>query len=117
MSPKPLAERGRPKLEKWVGENFRPLVGSGSPFLKDVYGMTVDLKTAEFIPWTTLIERFVFDKDEPYFNIMVPTADTTRYDLFFLLNNFLAHQRASCLAPPTRKVRGFELSTALGLRQ
>lgn len=53
-------------------------MGSGSPFLKDVYGMAVDLKTAEFIPWTTLIERFVFDKDEPYFNIMVPTADTTR---------------------------------------
>lgn len=24
----------RPKLEKWVGENFRGLVGSGSPFLK-----------------------------------------------------------------------------------
>lgn len=24
----------RPKLEKWVGDNFRGLVGSGSPFLK-----------------------------------------------------------------------------------
>ena len=68
----------RPKLEKWVGENFRSLVGSGSPFLKNAYGMVVDLKTAEFLPWTTLIEQFVFDKDEPYFNIMVPTADTTR---------------------------------------
>lgn len=40
--------------------------------------MAMDLKAAEFVPWTTLIERFVFDKDEPYFNIMVPTADTTR---------------------------------------
>lgn len=78
VSPTETAIRSRPKLEKWVGENFRSLVGSGSPFLKDVYGMAVDLKTAEFIPWTTLIERFVFDKDEPYFNIMVPTADTTR---------------------------------------
>lgn len=68
----------RPKLEKWVGENFRSLVGSGSPFLKNVYGMAVDLKTAEFIPWNSLIERFVFNKDEPYFNIMVPNADTTR---------------------------------------
>lgn len=72
----PLCDR--PKLETWVGENFRSLVGSGSPFLRDVYGMAVDLKTAEFVPWTTLIEQFVFDKDEPYFNIMVPTADTTR---------------------------------------
>ncbi|CAM9194153.1 unnamed protein product, partial [Hapterophycus canaliculatus] len=70
----------RPKLEKWVGENFRSLVGSGSPFLKNVYGMAVDLKSAEFIPWTNLIDRFVFNKDEPYFNIMVPNADTTRYD-------------------------------------
>ncbi|CAN0478651.1 unnamed protein product, partial [Scytosiphon promiscuus] len=41
--------------------------------------MAVDLKTAEFTPWTTLIDQFVFNKDEPYFNIMVPTADTTRY--------------------------------------
>lgn len=24
----------RPRLEKWVGDNFRGLVGSGSPFLK-----------------------------------------------------------------------------------
>lgn len=41
--------------------------------------MAVNLKTAEFVPWTTLIDQFVFNKDEPYFNIMVPTADTTRY--------------------------------------
>lgn len=27
----------RPRLEKWVGENFRGLVGSGSPFLKVQY--------------------------------------------------------------------------------
>lgn len=40
--------------------------------------MAVDLKTAEFTPWTGLINPFVFDKNEPYFNIMVPTADTTR---------------------------------------
>ena len=46
---------------------------------QNVYGMAVDLKTAEFTPWTALIDQFVFNKDEPYFNIMVPTADTTRY--------------------------------------
>lgn len=45
---------------------------------KNVYGMAVDLKTAEFVPWTSLIDPFVFDTDQPYFNIMVPTADTTR---------------------------------------
>lgn len=28
----------RPKLEKWVGDNFRGLVGSGSPFLKVYQG-------------------------------------------------------------------------------
>lgn len=47
-------------------------------FPQNVYGMAVDLKTAEFTPWTALIDQFVFNKDEPYFNIMVPTADTTR---------------------------------------
>lgn len=53
--------------------------GGLSPYaFQDVYGMAVDLKNAEFTPWTGLIDPFVFDKDQPYFNIMVPTADTTR---------------------------------------
>lgn len=46
---------------------------------QDVYGMVVDLTNAEFTPWTKLIDPFVFDNAQPYFNIMVPTADTTRY--------------------------------------
>lgn len=47
--------------------------------LQNAYGMAVDLKAAEFTPWTTLIDPFVFDKNQPYFNIMVPTSDTTRF--------------------------------------
>ncbi|CAM9432489.1 unnamed protein product, partial [Choristocarpus tenellus] len=74
-----IDDKSRPKMEEWARENFRGLVGSGSPFLKDIYGMAVDLQNAEFNPWTNMIDSFNFDPEEPYFNIMVPTADTTRY--------------------------------------
>lgn len=44
--------------------------------------MVVDLKAAEFTSWTALIDPFVFDINQPYFNVMVPTADTTRWRIY-----------------------------------
>ena len=55
--------------------------------------MGVDFKAAEFTSWTALIDPFVFNVDDPYFNVMVPTADTTRYSnsvrSFILFDSFL----------------------------
>ena len=32
-----------------------------------------------FKPWTELIKEFKYNKEQPYFNILVPTTDTTKY--------------------------------------
>ena len=38
----------------------------------------VDTKTGKWEDWTNIIEDFQYDPATPYFNILVPTADTTR---------------------------------------
>jgi dynein heavy chain, axonemal len=35
-------------------------------------------KEYRFQPWTQKVEDFVFDKDKPYFSLLVPTIDTVR---------------------------------------
>ncbi|CAM9220423.1 unnamed protein product [Chrysoparadoxa australica] len=72
-------DSSRAKLEEHVRTNFRSLVGSGSVFLKDMYSVSLDLQRGEFVPWASLIPKFEFDPAMPYFNINIPTSDTTRY--------------------------------------
>lgn len=31
-----------------------------------------------FQPWTNKIEEFVYEKDSPFFSLLVPTVDTVR---------------------------------------
>ena len=63
------------------------LEGEDEIFLTDVYGFTVDPDKAEWRTWLTLLEDFKFDKSTPYFNILVPTSETTKYN--FLLDKYM----------------------------
>ena len=54
----------------------------------EVYDHVVDVRvdasegglmTAEFRPWSELVEPFKFDMDAPFFSMLVPTVDTTRF--------------------------------------
>ena len=39
-----------------------------------------DLKKEKvFKPWTTIVPTFEYDKDKSYFELMVPTEDTTKH--------------------------------------
>ena len=40
-----------------------------------------------FKHWSECMEEFVYDKEEPFFNILVPTVDTTRYG--YICSNLL----------------------------
>jgi dynein heavy chain len=44
-----------------------------------------------FKPWTVKVPAFVYDKDLPYFDLMVPTTDTTKYS--FALETLLAIEK------------------------
>lgn len=48
--------------------------------LFDVY---VDPEAKEFRPWKDLVKPFAYDPTASYFEMMVPTVDTTRFSSIF----------------------------------
>lgn len=40
-------------------------------------------KTQTFKPWTEKVQAFEFDKDASFFDLMVPTQDSTKYAYSF----------------------------------
>ena len=58
-----------------------------------VFDYFYDLKSKDkgFKAWTVKVPAFVYDKDLPYFDLMVPTTDTTKYS--FALETLLAIEK------------------------
>jgi len=52
---------------------------SSFPFEGDVYDYYIDFESKQFLPWTGLVPEFQYNAATPYFNIMVPTADTAKF--------------------------------------
>jgi len=71
------------------------LEGEDEVFLTNVYGYSVDPAKACFVSWLDQLETFNFDKNTPYFNILVPTAETTSYN--FLLDKLMRSGQHSIL--------------------
>ena len=51
----------------------------GFPYENEVYDYYPNYDEKSFKPWTELIKEFKYNKEQPYFNILVPTTDTTKY--------------------------------------
>jgi Dynein heavy chain AAA lid domain/P-loop containing dynein motor region len=45
----------RALFEEWAKDRFRPIVGSGSPFLRDMFSVVLDLRLGEFSPWSAVL--------------------------------------------------------------
>jgi dynein heavy chain len=45
-------------------------------------------KEKVFKPWSGIVKAFVYDKDASFFDLMVPTVDTTKYA--FILDLLMA---------------------------
>ena len=45
----------------------------------DIYDVYVNESSRDFKPWTELVTKYNYRKDEPFFNILVPTSDTVKY--------------------------------------
>jgi len=58
----------------------------------DLYSFFVDVPNRRLSPWGQITNEFVFDPKMSYFNILVPTMDTTRYA--FLLRTVLGAGRS-----------------------
>lgn len=75
-----LADESRPAFIDWCSERFSSVIGSNyTAMLEDPFNWFLDLSANEIKPWTSLIPQFVFDGSMPYFDILVPTVETTRY--------------------------------------
>ncbi|KAL7754338.1 hypothetical protein RI367_000319 [Sorochytrium milnesiophthora] len=44
-----------------------------------VFGFVVDARQKTFVPWEEQVPQFQFSTDVPFFQMMVPTVDTVRY--------------------------------------
>ena len=77
-----IIDNSREKFAEYCRKTFAPLVAPRfTALLQDLYGTYVDLsapsKTVK--SWDNLMTEFKFDPSTPFFGILVPTVDTTRY--------------------------------------
>ena len=76
-----IDDAGRPKFQEWATKRFISLLPENCiTFLQDVYGYVMDEEKTAFVPWSDIMSDFNFDLKTPYFNIIVPTVETTRYN-------------------------------------
>ncbi|KAI9095538.1 hypothetical protein DFS34DRAFT_182154 [Phlyctochytrium arcticum] len=66
-----------------------PLVDVQLPSANNIFCYYVDLKAKAFGLWDDLVPAFKYTPDIPYFQMMVPTAETVKYEFFLeaLLTN------------------------------
>ncbi|RYG69461.1 hypothetical protein EON64_02655, partial [archaeon] len=76
-----LVDASRPVFQDWLLQRFASHVSSRFEEMLQggIYDHMIDLQTKEVHKWSTLIPQFKYDSGAPYFSILVPTMDTTRY--------------------------------------
>lgn len=75
-----LVDASRGKFSDWCNKRFGSLLASKyAMLLNDPYGNCLELYSREIKPWTLLMPVFKYDPTAPFFSILVPTMDTTRY--------------------------------------
>eukprot|EP00981_Chlorochromonas_danica_P000077 scaffold30_cov166-Ochromonas_danica.AAC.10 len=76
-----LVDDSRPLFQDWLQQRFASVLTARFDNLltAGVYERFVDTSLREVRPWTTLLPTFQYDPNAPFFAILVPTADTTRY--------------------------------------
>lgn len=57
------------------------------PFEGDIYDYFIDFENKEFKAWNDVVPEFVYDSNVPFFNILVPTADTVKFG--FVINKLI----------------------------
>lgn len=72
-----LDERSKERFDDCVRECFKNVQIPPGNSTFDYY---FDIKKdKQFKPWTLKVPQFVFDREIPYFELLVPTADTYRH--------------------------------------
>ena len=84
-----LEQRFKDRFDTIVRDQFK---SAHIPPANSVFDYYYDMKRGkEFKPWTTKVAPFVYDKEASYFDLMVPTQDTTKHT--FILETLLEVER------------------------
>ncbi len=67
-------DQSHQKVDLFIKKTFQSII---FPSNDDVYGFYFDEKSLNYLPWSDLMTDYEFKKEIPYFQMMVPTADTT----------------------------------------
>jgi dynein heavy chain len=81
-----VEDSSRPVFNKFALKQVGTLA-EGAGAIDDVFNYFVNTETGKWASWDTIMKSFEFDLKVPYFNILVPTQDTTRYR--YLLDKLL----------------------------
>jgi len=57
------------------------------PFENEIYDYFLDFNKREFRSWNEMLPEWNYDAETPYFNILVPTADTVKFK--FILDKLI----------------------------
>ena len=72
-----LHTSGKDRLDTIIRDQFK---SAGIPSSFTAFDYWFDMKkTQTFKPWTEKVQSFAYSKDLSYFDLMVPTQDTTKY--------------------------------------
>ena len=75
-----IVDDSRQGFQDWIKNRFSSQIGGAySMLLDNPYDCYIDLAKACPRNWADIQPEFIYDSAAPYFNILVPTQDTTRY--------------------------------------
>eukprot|EP00818_Percolomonas_sp_WS_P004783 CAMPEP_0117442044 /NCGR_PEP_ID=MMETSP0759-20121206/3945_1 /TAXON_ID=63605 /ORGANISM="Percolomonas cosmopolitus, Strain WS" /LENGTH=4215 /DNA_ID=CAMNT_0005233913 /DNA_START=112 /DNA_END=12759 /DNA_ORIENTATION=- len=86
-----LDEDSRNKFSIFLQPLIQEVIMPDFPTEGDIYDYYVHIEKQEFRKWKEIVGEYAYDPHEPYFNIMVPTVDSTR--LQYLMKALVGQQR------------------------
>ncbi|KAI8619311.1 dynein heavy chain and region D6 of dynein motor-domain-containing protein [Chytriomyces sp. MP71] len=86
-----LADGNQEKFDTFLRDllDSTPLSEFSMPSANSIFSYYVDLKAKSFAVWDDIVPSFTYSKDIPYFQMIVPTADTVKYS--YLLESLLTN--------------------------
>ena len=82
-----LNDESKGNFDAFARQAFNDVPGTSIPSARSVYSYYMSYKEEKFVMWDDLIDIFHYNGELSYFDLMVPTVDTTRFG--YLLKRYV----------------------------